>query len=220
MTYIPTEPKDIDYPADADCPTCSLPSRLTLPQSQTSLTGTDGGITEHSTDERYFIIEPDKQGAKGKAEFEAWLTSNNIGFKPLIGKWQGKIAFSYIINARDWLRVRDSGYVTKQEYLLYLWPHAYGYTEFGVDARKATLYDLGGHLPDKTWTLDTANNGYYKDLGVLIAINNSDLDYFADWSYDINHDQYYAVREQKSDTHISHWNSKQWEQYETLTQEG
>lgn len=180
--HIETDPHDIDFPADTEfCLTCAIPSRLDVPQASGELTHTDEGIVGHSSDERYVIVAIDRQTKLGKQVFEAWLKDLNIGYKPLLGKYKGEVQYSYIVNARDWKVVRMSGFVSRQESILYLWPHAYGYVEYGIDARKATLYDLATHEAI--------------DLGPFIAVNTSEIDtVYKDWSYDINHDQYYAVK--------------------------
>ena len=168
----------IDYPTD--CKTCSIPSKLVLPLPDGNMTGTDQGITEHSTDERYVIVAIDRQTKLGKQVFEAWLKSENIGFKPLFGKYNGVIEYSYIINVRNWIKVRDSGFVSNQSAVLYLWSHAYGYAAYGIDARKATLYN--------------AATGFGADLGPFVAINANELQDYPDWSFDLSTDTYYVVK--------------------------
>jgi len=176
--HIETVQADIDY--SADCKTCSIPSRLVLPLPDGNMTGTDQGITEHSTDERYVIVAIDRQTKLGKQVFEAWLKSENIGFKPLLGKYKGTVEYSYIINVRNWIKVRDSGFVSNQTSVLYLWSHAYGFADYGIDARKATLYNTA--------------TGFGADLGPFVAINADELKDYDDWSFDISTDTYYVVK--------------------------
>jgi len=179
--HIETVQADIDYPAKTvSCATCSIPSKLVLPLPDGIMTGTDQGIVAHSTDERYVIVAIDRQTKLGKQVFEEWLKSENINFKPLLGKYSGVIEYSYIINVRNWIKVRDSGFVSNQSAVLYLWSHAYGYADYGIDARKATLYNTA--------------SGFGADLGPFVAINTSELDAFDDWSFDISTDTYYVVK--------------------------
>lgn len=149
-------------------------STVLLPQSSVFVAG---DIQNHSSDERYFIMATDRQTKLGRELFEKWLNNANIGFKPLIGRFENQKEYSYIFNVRHWVGVRDSGFVTRQKYALYL--TSYG-VKYGVEAREAILYDL--------------RSGEAKPLGAFVAINDSELDQYKNWSFDISDDRYYVVK--------------------------
>lgn len=146
-----------------------------LPQTTSDFVG-DGGIQQYSTDERYFIVEADNGN---HVEFSKWLAVMHIGHKLLLGSYKGEVDYSFLINARDWHKVRDSGFINNQECILYLWSHAYGYVNYGVNARMATMYYLktGDTIP----------------LGCFVAVNADDAN-DCDWTYDIETKQFYVCK--------------------------
>lgn len=182
-TMINTDTSSIDYPADShSCSTCIVPYHFDLPQAKDAIDAdiSLSGIWSHSSDERYFIAAIDRQTKLGKGLFIKWLEENHIGYKPLLGKYDGVTEYSFIINARDWKQVLHSGFINRQNQVLYLWSNAYGYGKYGSDNRKATMYDM--------------HTGIGTDIGVMVAINKTDLIDYDNWSYDINSDQYYTIK--------------------------
>lgn len=180
--YVETNQADIDYPSDAAiCLTCAVRPSTQLPQSSMPfMPNSDSGITDHSSDERYFITSIDRNNKLGLQAFIYWLENNNITYKWVMGKFDGKHEYSFVINARNWDKVRNSGFISRQDWVLYLWPHAYGYARYGVDARRATMY--------ATHSAET------HELGVFVAINAIDHDDYDEWSYDVDADQYYVTK--------------------------
>jgi len=134
-------------------------STIELPQSKSN----------HLNDTRYFIVAHDRQDAFGNKEFNDWLIGQHISHKLVLGRYQGVFEHSWIINAEDWIKVRDSGFIDNQYTVLYLWPFSYGEAEYGRKQRKATLYYLNGYPPT--------------ELGTLQAVNELDLKADQDYSY-------------------------------------
>lgn len=151
---------------------------LPLPSVTTINVDFNGGIQEHSSDERYVVFSV--SSSDDITAMHIYLNKNDIGYKPVIGKFKNAYEASFIINARDWEKVYQTNLLKDQEYVLYLWPHAYGYAEYGLTCRKASLYTLA--------------TGDMTDLGCLVAINAGDLDRYQDWTYDIHANQYYVVK--------------------------
>lgn len=152
-------------------------STVELPQTTSDFVG-DEGIQQYSTDERYFIVSVDNNY---HTEFSEWLAIEQIGHKLLLGSYKHTVDYSFIINARDWHKVRDSGFINNQECVLYLWSHAYGYVKYGVNARMATMYNLV--------------TGETTELGCFVAINDSDASKYDGWTYDIANKQFYTCKE-------------------------
>lgn len=150
---------------------------LPLPSVTTINVDFNGGIQEHSSDERYVIFSVTDDKA---FNMNNYLRMHSIGHKKLIGKFEGQYEYSFIINVRYWEKVYQTNLLKDQESVLYLWPHAYGYAEYGLTSRKASLYTLA--------------TGDMTDLGCLVAINAGDLDRYQDWTYDIRSDQYYVIK--------------------------
>lgn len=151
---------------------------LPMPEVTTINVDFNGGIQEHSSDERYVIFSvTDDINVFGMHNY---LQMHSIGYKKLIGKFEGQYECSFIINVRDWEKVLESNLLTDQLYVLYLWPHAYGYAEYGLTSRKASLYTLA--------------TGAMLDLGCLVAINADELDQYQDWTFDIDAGRYYVIK--------------------------
>lgn len=150
-----------------------------LPMSEVTTINVDfnGGIQEHSSDERYviFSVTDDKV-----FNMHNYLRMHSIGNKKLIGKFNGVYECSFIINVRDWEKVLESNLLTDQICVLYLWPHAYGYAEYGLTCRKTSLYMLA--------------TGAMLDLGCFVAINADELDQYQDWTFDIDAGRYYVIK--------------------------
>lgn len=151
---------------------------LPLPTTTTVNVDFNGGIQEHSSDERYVIFSV--TSSDDMLAMHIYLDENNIGYKPLIGRFKNAYEASFIINVRDWEKVYQTNLLKDQESVLYLWPHAYGYAEYGLTCRKASLYTLA--------------TGARIDLGCLVAINAGELEHYQDWTYDIHSDQYYVIK--------------------------
>lgn len=128
-----------------------------------------GGISDHSSDERYFITSIDNLSAENMKAFTSFLVANGIGYKAAMGRYEGETEFSWVINARDWDKVKFSGFINRQDAILYLYPISYGYSRYGRKARRAVLIDLWGN-PDT-------------ELGTFQPVNESDLSESENWTY-------------------------------------
>ena len=137
----------------------------------------DGGVSEHSSNERYIIFSVFDAHVYSSVDA---LKKENIGFKQLKGKYKGVEETSFIVNARNFDKVCSLGLLDGQETILYLWPMSYGYAHYGIEARPATLYSLQGYVS--------------MDLGLLVAINDSDLPKYQDWTFDPTTKTYYVIR--------------------------
>lgn len=141
------------------------------------------GITDHSTVTGCYVIFSTSDEMMHARNIVKWLKENNISYKPLIGKFAGEYENSWIIPSGDWQKILDSGLVADQETFLFLWDTASAYHEYGYDARKVTIIDI--------------KSGVSKDLGAFVAINDDDLQYFKDWTWDIINNRYYVVKDKE-----------------------
>lgn len=128
-----------------------------------------GGISDQSSDERYFITSIDNLSAENMKAFTEFLAENNIGYKAAMGRYKGETEFSWVINARDWDAVKVSGFINNQDAILYLYPVSYGYARYGRKARRALLFDLFGQP--------------HEELGTFQQVNESDLSETEDWTF-------------------------------------
>lgn len=137
--------------------------KFIIPQSDARKISDNGGIANHSNDERYLILCSDAPDN----EFEDYCNSNNIGFKKLKGKYKGQEETSFIINARHYNMIEP--FVHNQEAILYLSSIGEGYVKYGERNRVATMYFSNGNEP--------------KELGVLRAVTFATVK-DNDYSYD------------------------------------
>lgn len=141
------------------------------------------GITEHSTVTGCYVVFSTSDETMRNKSVAKFLVDNGISYKPLVGKYKDEYENSWIIPSDHWQKILDSGLVADQETVLFLWDTASAYHEYGYDARKATLIDI--------------KSGVSKDLGAFVAINDDDLQYFKDWTWDIMNNRYYVIKDKE-----------------------
>lgn len=149
---------------------------FTVPLPEKPFVSPDGGIHNHSSDERYVILSSSKI-----EELKAFLENNGIGHKAVVGRYKGKLESSYIINARnlDEIQLAKAGFIDDQESILYLTPHSYGYANYDEKNRVAILYFNSPSIPPR-------------ELGVFRAVNQDKVK-DNDYSYDPTINTFFMV---------------------------
>lgn len=103
-----------------------------------------------------------------------YLTTNNIGWKPLLGKWKNTYELSFIINYQYFRKhIEQNGFVDDEEEILLLGKMN------ARDVRPATMINM-----------DTKTK---ENIGMFKEISRSDIDNHDAWSYDPYQDKFYAV---------------------------
>lgn len=144
-----------------------------LPHAEGDIADPEGGVWSSSSPEQYVIFSLDPSARL--SDLYGW-----IGFKGLRGSWQGIEEASFIVNARDWPKVRD--FALKQDCVLHLGPAyepAHGpYKGYVRCARKATLF---------------SQNGGQEVIGRFVPCSEGYARKQEGWTYDPTENQYYVV---------------------------
>lgn len=141
------------------------------------------GIWGHSSPvgaEEFSIFAVYKQTPAIEAHFVVWCQNQGIGFKRLIGSYNGKRENSFIVNKRHMAKIMGMGWLIGQESILHLGPCD------SRDQRPASLAFLDA-------------DGYYNaahnvPLGMFVSASHEEAMQHDAWTCDLSTNTYYICK--------------------------
>lgn len=128
--------------------------------------------------EQFIIFAIDDQSPLGINQFINWLLTEKIGYKRLIGYWEGQFEASYIVSLKDWNEsIAPSEFAYKQHSVIHL-----------------SEVDRRGYR-DAVTVFCSGSPQYGKEpvkLGKFMSVGAKTAMAYTGWSYDMETKTYYV----------------------------
>lgn len=172
-----------------------------MTQTLSNINPITSGVQMHSGDTKWqpYVIFEVGYDKLVQQQFKAWALNNSIGFKELVGSYKGQVAASFIVKASDLKTIASTGWLGREESILYLdpcyapasmKPHnkrpaclLYGYGKATLFEDLALMHQLGERV-----------DGQIVELGDWQQVSKDEAFKHDGWTFDPSNNTYWVAK--------------------------